>query len=241
MVERASSLSPEEPMDSRKILIVEDDKPIADLLAYRLGKDGYAASVALTGSMGLRKAAEEEPDLILLDWNLPDVSGLDICRQLTETRRIPIIMVTAKNMIEDKVLGLEAGADDYITKPFDVREVVARVKATFRRMKAAAPLEAARAGSRISFRALEIDTGSMNVFYNGEPVELTLLEYNLLLYLYENKNLVLSREQILNAVWDIDYFGNTRTVDIHVMRLRKKLGLEGAIQTVFKVGYKFVP
>lgn len=228
-------------MDARRILIIEDDRPIADLLAYRLGKEGYLTAVANTGSAGLKKSAEEKPDLILLDWMLPDISGLDICRQITETRRIPIIMITAKNMIEDKVLGLEAGADDYITKPFDVREVVARVKATFRRMENAAPHgAAAREGKRISFCNLEVDTGSMNVFLKGAPVDLTLMEYNLLLYLYENKNLVLSREQILDAVWDINYFGNTRTVDIHVMRLRKKLDLEDVVQTVFKVGYKFV-
>lgn len=228
-------------MNARKILIVEDDKPIADLLAYRLGKEGYVSSIALTGSVGLRKALEESPNLVLLDWNLPDISGLDVCRQITETQKIPIIMVTAKNMIEDKVLGLEAGADDYITKPFDVREVVARVKATFRRMENTRPPEAGQTGKRLAFCGLEVDTGSMNVFRQGKPIELTLLEYNLLIYLYENKNLVLSREQILNAVWDIDYYGNTRTVDIHIMRLRKKLELEDAIQTVFKVGYKFVP
>jgi two-component system alkaline phosphatase synthesis response regulator PhoP len=227
-------------MGARKILIVEDDKPIADLLAYRLGKEGYSASVALTGSAGLKKARDESPDIVLLDWNLPDVSGLDVCRQITETQKIPIIMVTAKNMVEDKVLGLEAGADDYITKPFDVREVVARVRATFRRMEGRKPPEAPQAARRISFSGLEVDTGSMNVYRGGKPVELTLLEYNLLLYLYENRDLVLTREQILNAVWDIDFYGNTRTVDIHVMRLRKKLCLEDAIQTVFKVGYKFV-
>jgi two-component system, OmpR family, alkaline phosphatase synthesis response regulator PhoP len=227
-------------MDKRRILIIEDDKPIADLLAYRLEKEGYSATVALTGSDGLRKCSDPVPSVILLDWNLPDISGLDVCKQITQTQKIPIIMVTAKNMIEDKVLGLEAGADDYITKPFDVREVVARVKATFRRLENLRPAVSAPGGRKVSFHNLEIDTGSMNVFLRNNPVELTLLEYNLLLYLYENKNLVLSREQILNAVWDIDFYGNTRTVDIHVMRLRKKLDLEDAIQTVFKVGYKFV-
>lgn len=228
-------------MDRRKILIVEDDRPIADLLAYRLEKEGYVSAVAVTGSEGLRKCSEMQPELVLLDWNLPDISGLDICKQITQKQRIPIIMVTAKNMIEDKVLGLEAGADDYITKPFDVREVVARIKATFRRLESSRPAqEAAGTGRKVAFGRLEVDTGSMNVFLGGKPVDLTLLEYNLLLYLYENRNIALSREQILNAVWDIDFYGNTRTVDIHVMRLRKKLELEDAIQTVFKVGYKFV-
>ncbi len=227
-------------MDGKHILVVEDDKPIAELLAYRLQKEGYIVTVALTGSAGL-KAAQAKPDLVLLDWSLPDVSGLDICKQITQTQKIPIIMVTAKNMVEDKVLGLEAGADDYITKPFDVREVVARIKATFRRTDRPQATGAAAGGRRIAFGAVEVDTGSMNVYLNGQAVELTLLEYNLLLYLVENKNLVLSREQILNAVWDIDFYGNTRTVDIHVMRLRKKLELENSLQTVYKVGYKFVP
>ena len=210
------------------------------MLAYRLQKEGYGAHVALTGSAGLA-AAQSRPDLVLLDWNLPDISGLDVCKQITQTQKIPIIMVTAKNMVEDKVLGLEAGADDYITKPFDVREVVARIKATFRRTGRQQSLGADTGGRRISFCGVEVDTGSMNVYLHGQQVELTLLEYNLLLYLIDNKNLVLSREQILNAVWDIDFYGNTRTVDIHVMRLRKKLELENALQTVYKVGYKFVP
>lgn len=227
-------------MDAKRILIVEDDKPIAELLAYRLQKEGYLAQVALTGSAGLA-SAQSRPDLVLLDWNLPDISGLDVCKQITQTQKIPIIMVTAKNMVEDKVLGLEAGADDYITKPFDVREVVARIKATFRRLEHLRPGEPAGGGRRIAVCSLEVDTGSMNVYLHGQQVELTLLEYNLLLYLIENKNLVLSREQILNAVWDIDFYGNTRTVDIHVMRLRKKLELDNALQTVYKVGYKFVP
>ena len=227
-------------MDGKHILIVEDDKPIAELLAYRLQKEGYTATVALTGSAGL-KAAQAKPDLVLLDWSLPDVSGLDICKQITQTQKIPIIMVTAKNMVEDKVLGLEAGADDYITKPFDVREVVARIKATFRRVDRPVQAGAEPGGRKFAFGTVEVDTGSMNVYLGGRPVELTLLEYNLLLYLIENKNLVLSREQILNAVWDIDFYGNTRTVDIHVMRLRKKLELESILQTVYKVGYKFVP
>ena len=223
-----------------KVLIVEDDRPIAELLAYRLGKEGFMADIAGTGSEGLRKAEDTAVELVLLDWSLPDISGLDVCRQIAQTRKIPIIMLTAKNLVEDKVLGLEAGADDYITKPFDVREVVARIRAAFRRMEgsAAAPEEQNR--SVLHIAGVTVDTGSRVAALRGMPVELTMLEYNLLLYLYENRNLVLAREQILNAVWGIDYYGNTRTVDIHVMRLRKKLELDEHIQTVFKIGYKFV-
>lgn len=223
-----------------KVLIIEDDRPIADLLAYRLGKEGFVCDVAFTGSDGLRKAADPLTELILLDWNLPDISGLDICKLISQTRKIPVIMLTAKNLIEDKVLGLEAGADDYITKPFDMREVIARIRAAFRRMESPAAA-AVQASANLRFSGLEVDTGSRAVLMGGAPVELTMLEYNLLLYLYENRNRVLDREQILNAVWSIDYFGNTRTVDIHIMRLRKKLNLDEHIQTVFKVGYKFVP
>lgn len=227
------------PLENKKILIVEDDRPIADLLAYRLTKEGCSVEIAETGSQGLQKAETFQPDLLLLDWSLPDISGISVCEQITQTRRTPIIMLTAKNMIEDKVSGLEAGADDYITKPFDVREVVARVKATFRRLEQAQPSEGRKAPEPvIAFAQLEIHPCSMEVFRNGKRLELTPLEYNLLMYFYENRNQVLSRDQMLDAVWGYSYVGGTRTVDTHVLRLRKKLGLEKQIQTVFKVGYK---
>jgi len=223
----------------KKILIVEDDRPIADLLAYRLGKEGFTVLTAGTGSQALSLNQSEQPDLILLDWMLPDISGVDVCQQVTALRRIPIIMVTAKNLVEDKILGLEAGADDYITKPFDVREVVARIKATFRRLEnqAAAPTEEPE---EIRFADICIDPKAMTVTRAGAKMDLTHLEYSLLMYFYENRNQVLTRDQILDCVWGYSYFGNTRTVDIHVLRLRRKLGLDNSIQTVFKVGYKFI-
>ena len=226
-------------MSANKILIVEDDTPIAELLAYRLKKEGYDVGIAGTGARALQMANGAHPDLVLLDWQLPDMSGLEVCRQITNKLHIPLIMVTARNMVEDKVLGLEAGADDYITKPFDVREVVARIKATFRRREKTNDAPPARNELRLHFAGLTVTPSTMTVEKNGRQVDLTPLEYQLLMYFYENRNVALSREKILGAVWGYDYFGNTRTVDIHVLRLRKKLGLDNEIRTIFKIGYIF--
>ena len=212
-------------MSAYKILIVEDDAPIAELLAYRLRKEGYDTGIAGTGAKALQLAAGVHPDLILLDWQLPDISGLEVCRRV--------------NMVEDKVLGLEAGADDYITKPFDVREVVARIKATFRRLEKTGETPPVRSELQLHFAGLTVTPATMTVERRGKPVDLTPLEYQLLMYFYENRNVALSREKILEAVWGYDYFGNTRTVDIHVLRLRKKLGLDTEIRTIFKIGYIF--
>ena len=226
-------------MSAYKILIVEDDAPIAELLAYRLRKEGYDTGIAGTGAKALQLAAGVHPDLILLDWQLPDISGLEVCRRVNEELHIPVIMVTARNMVEDKVLGLEAGADDYITKPFDVREVVARIKATFRRLEKTGETPPGRSELQLHFAGLTVTPATMTVERRGKPVDLTPLEYQLLMYFYENRNVALSREKILEAVWGYDYFGNTRTVDIHVLRLRKKLGLDTEIRTIFKIGYIF--
>lgn len=226
-------------MDAPRILVVEDDRPIAELLKYRLLKEGFDAEIADTGSKALKMARAWEPDLMLLDWQLPDISGLDVCQQVTQTMRIPIIMVTARNMVEDKVLGLSAGADDYITKPFDVREVVARIKATFRRMETTQVQPKVRPDVRLQFAGLVVVPATMTVYLGNQPVDLTPLEYQLLMYFYENRNKALSRENILHAVWGYDYYGNTRTVDIHVLRLRKKLNLDDRIRTIFKIGYIF--
>jgi two-component system, OmpR family, alkaline phosphatase synthesis response regulator PhoP len=225
---------------NRKILIVEDDRPIAELLSYILQREGFEVGIALTGTDGLEQIKDNEPALILLDWNLPDISGIQLCRQITQSSKIPIIMLTAKNLIEDKIQGLEMGADDYITKPFDVREVVARIKATFRRLSTRPDPAGIIEKTVIEIAGLKIDAGSMTVTVDGQPVDLTPLEYSLLIYLYKNKNLVLTRDQILDAVWGYEFSGNTRTVDIHVLRLRQKLNLSDQIQTVYKVGYKFV-
>lgn len=224
---------------NKKILIIEDDRPIAELLAYILNKEDFETDIALNGTAGLEKIKTNCPALIILDWSLPDISGIQICRQVTQNNKIPIIMLTAKNLVEDKIQGLECGADDYITKPFDVREVVARIKATFRRIGTHHD-HPVTGEDIIDIAGIKVNTRAMTVTMNGEPVELTPLEYSLLLYLYKNKNLVLTRDQILDAVWDYEFAGNTRTVDIHVLRLRQKLNLTSQIQTVYKVGYKFV-
>lgn len=224
---------------NKKILIIEDDRPIAELLAYILNKEDFETDIALNGAAGLEKIKTNCPALIILDWSLPDISGIQICRQVTQSSKIPIIMLTAKNLVEDKIQGLECGADDYITKPFDVREVVARIKATFRRIGAHHDHPDA-VEEILDIAGIKVNTRAMTVTMNGEPVELTPLEYSLLLYLYKNRNLVLTRDQILDAVWDYEFAGNTRTVDIHVLRLRQKLNLVSQIQTVYKVGYKFV-
>ena len=226
-------------MSNYKILVVEDDAPIAELLAYRLKKEGYDVGIAGTGAKAVQMAMSAHPDLVLLDWQLPDISGLEVCRQLNDRLHVPIIMVTARNMVEDKVLGLEAGADDYITKPFDVREVVARIKATFRRLEKSGDTPPVRSELQLRFNGLTVTPSTMTVEKNGRPVDLTPLEYQLLMYFYENRNVALSREKILGAVWGYDYFGNTRTVDIHVLRLRKKLGLDREIRTIFKIGSIF--
>lgn len=226
-------------MSNYRILVVEDDAPIAELLAYRLKKEGYDVGIAGTGAKAVQMAMSAHPDLVLLDWQLPDISGLEVCRQLNDRLHVPIIMVTARNMVEDKVLGLEAGADDYITKPFDVREVVARIKATFRRLEKTGDAPPVRNELQLHFNGLTVTPSTMTVEKNGRPVDLTPLEYQLLMYFYENRNVALSREKILGAVWGYDYFGNTRTVDIHVLRLRKKLGLDKEIRTIFKIGYIF--
>ena len=226
-------------MSVYRILVVEDDAPIAELLAYRLKKEGYEVGVAGTGMKAIQMATSGKPDLVLLDWQLPDISGLDVCRRINEKLHIPVIMVTARNMVEDKVLGLEAGADDYITKPFDVREVVARIKATFRRLEKTVETPPVRNELQLQFNGLTVTPSTMTVEKHGRVVDLTPLEYQLLMYFYENRNVALSREKILGAVWGYDYFGNTRTVDIHVLRLRKKLGLDNEIRTIFKIGYIF--
>ena len=220
---------------ANKILIIEDEAPIADLLAYGLKKEGFDCKISYSGAKGLELVDEFRPDLLLLDWMLPDVVGLDICKLVTGKHNIPIIMITAKSDIEDKVLGLEVGADDYITKPFDMREVVARIKNVFRRR------ETKTGDIRkdcIHVEDVEILTSEHVVTKNGSNVDLTRKEYELLLTFCENRGIAFSRSQLLDIVWGYDFVGDTRTVDIHIQRLRKKLGLDNVIKTVFGLGYR---
>lgn len=227
---------------AKEVLIIEDEAAIADLLAYALGKEGIRVDTAYDGSSGLNKARTGTPDLIILDLMLPDISGFDICKEISNGMKIPVMILTAKADIVDKVVGFELGAFDYMTKPFDVREVIARVKSLLRRsgQSAAAKLQTRRV--RVA-HDLYVHTDERKVIKSGEGVELTPKEYDLLVFMLENRGIVLTREKLLDAVWGYDYIGDSRTVDIHVVRLRKKLdgpGSPSIIETVFGVGYKLI-
>jgi DNA-binding response OmpR family regulator len=226
----------------RKILIIEDEAPIADLIRYSLKKEGYIVNVESNGNHGINAVKTFNPDLIILDLMLPDISGFDVCRIIANEYSIPIIILTAKNDINDKILGIELGADDYITKPFDMRESIARIKAVFRRID----LTNARSHSckiiKIG-RNIEVNMDERNVSKDGETVELTHKEFDLLAFMAENRGRVFTREQLLDKVWGFEYAGDTRTVDIHIQRIRRKLDSNKSnsiIETVFAVGYKLI-
>ncbi len=219
-----------------KILIIEDEKPIADLLKYGLEKEGFKVQTALSGAEGLAAVEKFEPNVILLDIMLGDMDGLSVCKTVTMNHNIPIIMVTAKSDQLDKLVGLEYGADDYITKPFDLREVVLRIKSILRRItKAKMPEEDT---GEISVGDVLLDLKKHTVIKAGKLIELTPKEFSLLETLMKNRGRVLTRSDLLELVWEFEYIGDTRTVDIHIQRLRKKLGDDGFITTVFGVGYK---
>lgn len=225
-------------MEDKKILVIEDEKPIADILKYGFEKEGFQVQCAYTGSEGFTMAQKEPPNLVLLDWMLPDITGVDVCRMLTEQYRIPIIMLTARGSVEDKLYGLESGADDYITKPFDLREVVARVRTILRRF------DKAQGGSENkSFVCghLTVIEQEHSVYKQDELLNLTPKEYELLICFLKHPRQVFTRTALLDHIWGYDFAGDTRTVDIHVQRIRKKAALEGMLLTVFGVGYKYVP
>ncbi len=224
----------------KKILIIEDEPNIRELILYNLQANGYEGLEAEDGIMGITMVHTEKPDLILLDIMLPGKNGYDICRELREEgNKTPIIMLTAKTEEIDKVLGLEFGADDYISKPFGIRELMARIKAVLRRYENAA-LDKTVSGEHIlRIDDLEINIERHEVKVENEPVELTLKEFELLAFLAENRGHVLTRDQLLDKVWGIEYAGETRTVDVHIRYLRKKLGHEERyIETIRGKGYK---
>ncbi|EES74379.1 response regulator YycF [Paenibacillus phoenicis] len=208
-----------------KILVVDDEKPIADILKFNLEKEGYEVVLAFDGIEATQLAFSEQPDLILLDLMLPGKDGMDVCREVRAKLETPIIMLTAKDGEIDKVLGLELGADDYVTKPFSTRELLARVKAQMRRQqKAAAAAEGAEETKQgISLFELFIDTDMYTVYKNGEPLDLTHREFELMHYLVKNSGKVMTREHLLQAVWGFEYFGDVRTVDVTIRRLREKI------------------
>ncbi|WP_017815099.1 MULTISPECIES: response regulator transcription factor [Paenibacillus] len=227
-------------MNKAKILIIEDDKPIADLLSYGLSMEGFQTRTAGSGAAGMAELESFQPDLLLLDWMLPDQSGLDICKKVTANYNLPIMMITAKSDITDKILGLEFGADDYITKPFDLREVVARIRTILRRVEqAGSPNQVEAEPVVIQYRHIEIVEAERLVQKEGQPVELTPKEYDLLLMLIKHPGKTFTRAELLDLVWGYHFVGDTRTVDTHIQRLRKKLDANSLITTVFGIGYKF--
>lgn len=206
----------------QKILVVDDEKPIADILQFTLEKEGYEVVCAYDGEEAILLANKEKPDLILLDIMLPKKDGMEVCRTIRQTSEVPIIMLTAKDSEIDKVLGLEFGADDYVTKPFGSRELLARVKVQLRRKKAGISQERDEK-EKIEIGNLVINKKSYTVSKNGQPIEITHRELELLLYLAQNSNQVLTREHLLQSVWGFDYFGDARTVDVTIRRLREKV------------------
>jgi len=231
-------------MESKKILIIEDEQSISDLLSYSIRKEGFCAQAAANGEQGLQMISEFKPDLILLDLMLPDMSGFEICKKVTKEHTIPVIMLTAKSDTFDKILGMELGADDYITKPFDLREVLVRIKAIFRRIELISEAKQAKKFDSLQLEhGIEIIKEKREVLKDGARVDLTNKEYDLFIFLADNKGRVFSRAELLDKVWGFDFIGDTRTVDIHVQRLRKKLDQRkdtSIIETVFGIGYKLI-
>lgn len=226
-------------MDNKKILIVDDDENICELLRLYLEKDGFSTIVANDGGQALSAAQINNPDLILLDIMMPVLDGWQVCREIRKTSNVPIIMLTAKGETFDKVLGLELGADDYVTKPFDSKEVVARIKAVLRRMGETDKSDGAR---EVRYDKLRINITNYELEVNGEQIDTPPKELELVYHLASNPNRVYTRDQLLDEVWGFDYYGDSRTVDVHVKRLREKL--EGvsdkwSLKTVWGVGYKF--
>ncbi len=207
----------------KKILVVDDEKPIADILQFNLKKEGYAVYCAYDGNQALEMVEEVKPDLILLDIMLPNKDGMEVCREVRKKYEIPIIMLTAKDSEIDKVLGLELGADDYVTKPFSTRELLARVKANLRRQQVNDTTDSKAASNEISIGSLVIHPDAYVVSKRGETIELTHREFELLHYLAQHIGQVMTREHLLQTVWGYDYFGDVRTVDVTVRRLREKI------------------
>ena len=222
---------------SQKVLVVEDDNNIAELLRLYLQKDGFEVSHAADGGKAVEMAKEIQPDLVLLDIMLPVMDGWQVCRELRKTMKMPIIMLTAKGETEDKVSGLEMGADDYVVKPFEMKELLARINAVLRRSEIPEDTH-----KRLTFDKLIIDLDSYELIVDGKKIDTPPKELELLYHLAATPNRVYTRNQLLDEVWGFDYFGDSRTVDVHVKRLREKVenvSDQWALKTVWGVGYKF--
>ena len=223
----------------KKVLIVEDEKNIVDILRFNLQRAGYVTEEAYDGEDGLAKARSGKPDIILLDVMLPTLDGWQVCRELRKKSECPIIMITAKGETFDKVLGLELGADDYVVKPFEPKEIIARIKAVMRRTgKASAEADK----KEVSYDKLTVNMTKYELKVDGKAIDTPPKELELLFHLASNPNRVYTRDQLLDEVWGFEYYGDSRTVDVHIKRLREKL--EGvsdkwSLKTVWGVGYKF--
>jgi DNA-binding response OmpR family regulator len=223
-------------MERGTVLVVDDEANIADLVELYLRREGFRVLKAASGEDCLRAVTNQRPRLVVLDVGLPDIDGLEVCRRLRQTSAIPVIFLTARDTEVDRVLGLELGGDDYVTKPFSPAELVARVKAVLRRGEGAGV-----AADVVDVGEVTVDAGRREVLVRGEPVEFTTKEFDLIRFLAERPGLALSRQQILDGVWGHDWFGDARTVDVHIAQVRKKVDGAVRIDTVRSVGYRLDP
>ncbi len=223
---------------TQTVLVVEDESSIASFVALYLKNAGYGVKTAVTGGEALADVAAETPALIVLDLMLPDIDGIEVCRRIRKSSDVPILMLTARDEDVDKIIGLEVGADDYLTKPFNPRELVARVKSILRR---AAPERRQIESKQLRHGELVVDAGRREVHVGDQEVQLAPKEFDLLWELLDHRGLVLTRDQLLERVWGYTFAGDTRTVDVHVRQLRRKLGDASPIVTVWGVGYKVSP
>lgn len=228
-------------VNKQKILIVDDDENIAELISLYMAKECFETKIVYDGESALQEFESFSPDLILLDLMLPGIDGYQVCREVRQKSQTPIIMLSAKGEVFDKVLGLELGADDYLEKPFDTKELVARVKAVLRRFKATAPTKTVSTAKQVSYPDLTINLTNYSVIYNGNTVDMPPKELELLYFLAASPNHVFTREQLLDQIWGYEYIGDTRTVDVHIKRLREKIKDHEAwrIATIWGIGYKF--
>ena len=230
-------------MPDSKILVIEDEENILEALKYNLEREGYGVLLASDGERGLGMAREHRPDLVILDIMLPQLNGLEVCRILRRESDTPIIMLTAKGEEVDRVVGLELGADDYITKPFSMRELLARLRTVLRRTRNSSREESSHAGELLASGDLEVDLAGHTVRLAGEELEMKPREFDLLALLVANRGRAFTRDQILERLWGQDYIGDTRTVDVHIRWIRQKLetvpGSPNRIVTIRGVGYRF--
>ncbi len=224
----------------KRILIIEDERPLAEAVEFSLEKEGYEVDIALDGETGWRMCEGGDYDLILLDLMLPGMDGMEICREIRKESTTPVIMLTAKDSDVDKILGLEMGADDYVTKPFNMRELIARVRAVLRRARADEP---EKPSDRLEVGDIVIDKERHEVIVDGRVVDMPLMEYRLLELFLHNPGKALAREYLLNKAWEGDFYGQTKTLDVHIRRLREKIEKDPAdperIITVRGIGYRF--